>query len=94
MSEMNSNLNNLNAHYSSQTKIEIPQRVVVSGPSALPGQHVYNDIDANKRMKAINDDIYQSSRSVRSSEDKKFVKVFCGIVLAILAALGIKKLFK
>ena len=94
MTEINSNLNNLNAHYSSQTKIELPKNVVVTGPESLPGQHVYNDIDAKKRMRAINDDIYQSSKTAKNKENKKFLKVFCGIVLAILAALGIKRLFK
>ena len=90
----NSNLNNLNSHYSSQTKVEIPQRVVVSGPTALSGQHVYNDIDAKKRMRAINDDIYQSAKVQKTQENRKFLKVFCGIVLTIFAALGVKRFFK
>ena len=94
MSEINSNQYNLNAHYSTQAKIEIPERVVVSGPALLPRQHVYNDKDAKRRMRAINEDIYQHSKSVKNNSDKGFIKAFLGIVFVILAALGIKKLFK
>lgn len=94
MTELNSNLNNLNSHYTSQTKVEIPKHVVVNGPDVIPGQHVYSDIDARKRMRAINNDIYQSVKSEKAKDSKNFLKVFCGIVIAILAALGIKKLFK
>ena len=94
MTEINSNLNNLNAHYSSQTKIEIPKHVVASGPNSLPGQHVYNDIDAKRRMRAINDDIYKTSKIQKNKESRKFLKVFSAIVLAIIAALGIKRFFK
>ena len=57
MSEVN-NIQNLNSHYSTNTKVEKPERVVVTGPNSLPTVHLFNDKDAKKRLKAINQDIY------------------------------------
>ena len=48
---------NLNSHYSSNSKVNRPQRVIVTGPNDLPKVHLYNDRDATNRVKAINNDI-------------------------------------
>ena len=53
-----SNTQNLNAHYSTNAKVQRPARPVAYAPNSLPKPHLINDTDANNRMKAINQDIY------------------------------------
>ncbi|MBE7702545.1 MAG: hypothetical protein E7Z89_00685 [Cyanobacteria bacterium SIG28] len=91
MSDINSNLN-INAHYSSNPKVDKPVRVVVSAPTTLPSHHLYNDIDANNRFKMLNKDIYIDTKNQKAEDKRKFVKGFGLVVLTILAVLGIKKL--
>ena len=68
---------NLNAHYTTNAKIVRPTNVVVSGPENIPRAHVYNDIDANKRLNAINQDIYVDSQKVpKKQKKKKFLGLF------------------
>lgn len=85
---------NLNSHYSSNLKAQRPERPIVSGPESISSYHLFNDIDANKRMSAINNDIYQSTEKEKSRYGKNFLKVFGAVVLAILAVIGIKRTFK
>ena len=92
MSDVNSNQTNINAHYSSNPKLEKPARVVVAAPVSLPTYHLYNDIDANNRLKMLNKDIYIDTKNQKAEEKRKFIKGFGLVVLTILALLGIKKL--
>lgn len=89
-----SNYQNLNSYYSTDTKAHRPERVVVSGPNSLPVQHLFDDRDANNRLKSINEDIYSSYKKEEKAETKNFIKFFAGAVAITLAFLGIKKLFK
>ena len=66
---------NLEAHYSTTPKVEKPQKVVVKGPENIPKVHVFNDIDANNRLSAINQDIYESSKKIPKKK-KKFLGIF------------------
>ncbi|MBQ7764484.1 hypothetical protein IJ384_03830 [bacterium] len=93
MSEIN-NTQNLNAHYSTNAKVQRPPKKAVTAPNTLPTMHLYNDRDANKRIKALNQDIYNDSKIEEKRNAFNFAKVFGGIVLAILAILGLKKVFK
>ena len=111
--EMYSNMTtnyNLNAHYTSNPKVERPQRAIVSAPNNLPVMHLYNDRDANNRMKSINNDIYQGFKQEKQKDLKieyskkrtvgdagpytNFLKGFVAVILGILTFLGIKKVFK
>ena len=88
------NSQNLNAHYSSNHKVKRPKHSVASAPNALPRHRLYNDSDANSRMNAINQDIYLDSKREKSKKGKTFTKYFVGGIIAILAFLGLKKIFK
>ena len=85
---------NLNAHYTSNPKVERPQRAIVSAPNNLPVMHLYNDRDANNRMKSINNDIYQGFKQEKQKDGTNFLKGFVAVILGILTFLGIKKVFK
>ena len=83
---------NIQAHYTDNPKVERSKRMVVKAPEALNNMHLYNDIDAKKKMRAINNDIYVKTEQEKSSFNKKFLKVFGGIVVTILGIIGLKKL--
>ena len=85
---------NLNAHYSNNAKVIKKSKTPALAPNSLPKHHLYNDIDANDRMNAINQDIYNLYKNEKKSNGKNFIKIFCGIIIAILTALGLKKVFK
>ena len=61
-------IQNLNAHYSNNAKVTRPKRPVAFAPEELPKPHLFNDTDANNRLKLINQDIYQDSKK----EENKF----------------------
>ena len=68
---------NLNPHYTTTPKIEIPQHVVVKGPETIPKVHVFNDADANQRLNAINQDIFEDSKKIpKKTKKKKFFGLF------------------
>ena len=92
MTEVSSNVQNINSHYTSATKVTKPQKLVVSGPQNVPSMHLYNDIDAKKRISAYNAEIEQQSKEYRKNPAKQFWKVFLGICAGILGIIGIKKL--
>ena len=76
MSEI-SESQNLNAHYTTNSKIVRPAHVVVSGPENIPHVHLYNDADANNRLNAINQDIFEDSKKVpKKAKKKKFLGLF------------------
>lgn len=85
---------NLDAHYSTNAKVERPIRPVVLPPSGLPQQHVFSDKDASNRMKAINQDIYIDSKKEEKRQGITFLKFFGAFVLAILAIKAGQKVFK
>ena len=83
---------NLNAHYTTNAKVERPFKNIANGPNNLPQMHLYNDIDASKKMGVINNDIYNGTKQARKKDAKTFWKIFGGFVLAILGYKGIQKL--
>ena len=62
---------NLNAHYTKNTKIELPKNAVAQGPQSMPEVHLFNDFDANERLSAINQDIFESTQKVTKPKKKK-----------------------
>ena len=68
---------NLNSHYSKNTKIQVPKNTVVTAPQTIPETHLFNDFDANDRLSAINQDIFESTQKVAKPHKKK--KKFLGL---------------
>ena len=60
----------------------------------MPTTHLFNNVDADKKMQAINNDIYAGTKQAKSSSAKNFTKWFCGFVLLVLGIIGAKKLFR
>lgn len=93
MSEI-SNKQNLNSYYTTKTKAQRPERPIATPPESLPKFHLYNDIDANNKIKAINQDIYSGIKKEEKRPVINFIKFLSLSVLAIVALFGFKKLFK
>lgn len=92
-----SNDQNLNAHYSTNAKAKRPERPVANPPATLSKPHLFNDNDANNRLKMINQDIYQDSKKEEKKDAIKFLKIFglaVGLVLIIKGFKKIKNTFK
>lgn len=87
-----SNNQNLSAHYSTSAKVTRPERPVANPPATLTKPHLFDDKDANNRLKMINQDIYKDSKKEENKAGVKFLKIFGGIVAAILLIKGIKNI--
>ena len=85
---------NLDAHYTNNSKVERASVKVVQPPNSVPEYKIFNDISANKRMYEINNDIYEKTSDAKGSSKKNFAIGFSTIVLSIIAFLGIRKFFK
>ena len=59
------------AHYSSDLKVKRPKIVPAEGPEMLSPVHVFNDRDATLKMKQINNDIYEGSKTYTPKKKKK-----------------------
>jgi hypothetical protein len=93
MSEITSN-QNLKAHYSTEVKVQRPQRPIAAPPETLPKNFAFNDKEANNRIKAIDKDIYLDSKKEEKKQGMNFVKIFGLGVVGLLALLGLKRIFK
>ena len=93
MSEVTNN-QNLNAHYSTESKAYRPQRPIATPPDTLPRMHLFNDKDANNKIKAIDKDIYLDSKKEEKRQGANFIKIFVAGVLGLLALIGLKRIFK
>lgn len=69
---------NINAHYTNEPKVKRTQRQVASAPGILPTHHIYSDREANERLSALNQDVYDSVKSVPVKNNKK--KNFFGLL--------------
>ena len=84
----------LNAHYTTDTKVNRPIKTVANAPSNLPNNKMpYYDKDATKRMQNINESIYRDCQAEKKQKTSGAVKFVSATALTILGALGIKKLF-
>lgn len=93
MSEVN-NIQNLNAHYSKETKVKRSSPVADTVQYDLRAKRVFNDKEANQKMRAINEDIYTGMQQVKRSEKTSFAQWFAGAVAVILLCLGLKRFFR
>ena len=76
MTEISQPQIDLNSHYTTTPKVEIPQHVVVSPPENIPSVHIFNDIDATNRLNGINQDIFEQSKQHTPKKKKKFLGIF------------------
>ena len=74
----------LNQHYSSNPKAERPKRIVAQAPEQLPSLTLCRDEDMNKKMRALNNDIYQDSKREKNKSGKTFLKWFGGLVALVI----------
>jgi len=93
MNEVN-NKQNLNAHYSSETKVKRPVRIATTVQKDLYNKKLFDDKAANQRIVNINNDIYVKTHQEKRRERTNFAKWFAGFVLAIVGFIGIKRFFK
>ncbi len=85
---------NLEAHYATSTKVQRPKVVVASAPNSLPNNRIgFSDQEANKKIKDINTEIYKDYQTEKQRSISGMIKFVSATALAILAILGIKKLF-
>lgn len=67
---------NLEAHYSTTTKVTKPEHVVVEGPENIPKYHTYTDNEANQKLKVLNNDVYEAVQKTPKKKRKKFLGIF------------------
>ena len=89
-----SNSQNLNAHYTSNVKVQRPANPIANAPNSLPvNKNFYCDKDATKRMQNINESIYKDYQTEKKQKASGAIKFVTITALSILSALGIKKAF-
>ena len=67
---------NLNAHYTSSPKVTKPKNIVVSAPNNIPKHHIYTDQEANEKLCALNNDVYEAVQRTPKKNKKKFLGIF------------------
>ncbi|MCM1004661.1 MAG: hypothetical protein NC408_10035 [Candidatus Gastranaerophilales bacterium] len=75
---------NINQHYTSNLKAERPKRTVASAPDNLPSFNLCKDEDLNKKMRVLNNDIYQDSKHEKNKSAKTFWKCFGGLAVLVM----------
>ena len=96
MTEVHNN-QNLNAHYSTKAKVQRPERPIANPPATLSKPHLFDDKDANNRLKMIDRDIYCDSKKEENKAGIKFLRIFgvcVGVILIIKGLRNIKNAFK
>lgn len=92
MTGINFKSQNLDAHYSTTSKVTKPEaKVIVEGPPYLQSKPVFSDKEANKRIRELDKDVYQQYKNEKKSESRKFWSVFLASIVAILGIVGITK---
>lgn len=92
MTGINFKSQNLDAHYSTTSKVAKPEtKVIVEGPPYVQNKPVFSDKEANKRIRELDKDIYQQYKKEKKSECRKFWIVFGGSIAVILGVIGITK---
>ena len=92
MADKVSNIN-LDAHYTSNPKVERPARVVVSAPDSIPSSSLNIKKETDIRYRNVCNDVYDGIKTEEKKNSSKFWKIFGCIALAILGFKGLQKLF-
>jgi hypothetical protein len=94
MSSKMTEIYNTNAHYTNNPKIATRKPTVAISPTQIPDRYTFNDEEANKRLRGINNEITQEYKTEKNKEKRKYFKFVSLTAICILAFLGLKKLFK
>ena len=65
---------NLNAHYTSNSKVQKPKRMVTKGPANVPENYTFNDDIANLKIKIINEDKLKLVKKIKIYEERGIKK--------------------
>lgn len=84
---------NINQHYSSNPKAERPKRAVATAPDNLPSYSLCRDEDLNKKMRTLNNDIYQSAQKEKNKNEMTFLKWFGALVAVVMGIRFFKNKF-
>ena len=83
---------NLDAHYSTTSKVTKPDaKMVVEGPPYVENKAVFSDKEANKKIRELDRDVYQQYQKEKKRESRKFWSVFLGSIATLLCVVGISK---
>ena len=85
---------NINAHYTNKPKVEKTARIVAEAPDTIPKMHLYNEIDARKRLQKISKDVCVLTQKEERKPVKNFILTIGALGLSCLAFIGLKKLFR
>ncbi len=86
---------NLDAHYTTDTKIKRPLNSIAEPPETLPKHNLFSDREATQKVKQINTDIYEGAKREKTKSDfnkSLYFKIFGGITLLSAGIAGIYKI--
>lgn len=84
---------NIEAHTSSNMKVQRPKVTPADLTINLPVKQVFSDRDATKRMQSINTDIYEGAKKEKEKHEfnfKRFFTIF-GIIALLTLIAGLRK---
>ena len=93
MTDVNNNI--LEGHYSCDTKIKRPAMTVADAPAVLPKHALFSEKEANRRMKALNADIYEGTKKEKSKNEfnkSLYFKIFGGVALFSAGIAGVYRI--
>ena len=85
---------NTNAHYTNNPKVPTRKPVVATSPTQIPDRFSFNDEEANKRLREINNGIIKEYKTEKNKEKKNYFKFITAFGLCVLSFFCLKKLFK
>ena len=93
MSDVNSQ--NLNAHYTSNTKVKKPLiRVAVPPSGMIKNNYAFNDAEATKRISYVRKSVDNDLKKEKNRDFRFFLKILTGVALFVITILGLKNFFK
>ena len=94
---MNEIENNLDSHYSTQSKAKLSKRAVAQAPAVLPKHKLFSNEEAEQKINSINKDIYTGTVNKKKKKEfnrSLYFKIFGGIAAAVAGIAGINKIRK
>ena len=89
-----SHTQNLEAHYITSDKTQRPDHLIAQPPTSIPKTHLFDDKDANERLKAINQDIYDGYKKEDNREKNNFIIFLSSFVVGTLLISLFRGFFK
>ncbi len=85
----------IESHYTTDTKVKRSNIGIAEPPLELPKYKPFSSDAANKKMQAINTDIYQKAKQEKKEHEfnkKLYFKIFGGVTLLTAGIAGIYKI--